>query len=276
MELCETGVSAPPRFVTAVLATLGQVHAELGMFSEASRELHSALQIAETLPAGDERRARVHESLGVLSLRQGLRSQAERHLRQSIEILQTAFGSSNSEVAAVELTLAGVLLQDNRASEAAALAREARGKLVATLGAAHPDSIFASVLFGAALAESAPLEAERLLREALAAWLARLPEKHLAVMSIWSALGDAQQALGRTREAVASSAKALEIAHAVTGQDSEQTMRSMYRYADSLKAAKRKKDSTAMLAAAERIRSSKGYSDPGRYSIDFQALRRRR
>lgn len=268
-ELCRA-----PKFQAAVLAALGEAHAALGMFAEASRELRSAVEIAQSLPSADERLARVHESLGVLALRQGNQSNAERHLRQSIEFFEAALGSAHSDAATVELTLVGVLISQNRIAEALPLAESARRKLLALHGSSHPDSIFASLTAGIAMTQTTPALAESLLRQTLAAWPEHLPQHHLTVMHLWNAIGTAQRVQGHA--GAESIARALEIARAVTGPESEETMRTLYAYAQSLKAERRKKDAAAVLADARRIQRSKGYSDPGLYTTSIRSLQRRK
>lgn len=275
LDLCGNEATAPPRFKVALLAELGTVHAVLGMFGRASGELKSALQVAETLPPTDERVARVHESLGVLANRQGMLSQAERHFRHAIEVLEIAVGRTHPDVATVQLSLAGVLLQQDRMFEALPLAQTAYNTLASRLGASHPDTIHAALTVAEARTEAAPAEAESLLREALAVWREHLPPTHGTAMRIWNALGIAQLAQQRTSDAAKSMEHALEIARVVAGADGEETMRIMYNYARCLKAAGRKKDYAAMLASADRIRSEKGYAEPRPHTIDIRSLRGR-
>jgi tetratricopeptide (TPR) repeat protein len=275
LDLCGKEATAPPRFRAALLAELGTVHAVLGMFGRASSELKSALEIAETLPRGEERVARVYESLGVLASRQGLVSQAERHFRNAIEILETVVGRTHPDVAAVQLTLAGILLQQDRVSEALPVAQSAHATLASRFGASHPDTIHAALTIAEARTANAPAEAESLLREALSAWPDYLPPNHGTAMRIWNAIGIAQLAQKRAKEAAKSIEHALEIARAVAGPDGAETMRIMYNYARCLKAAGRKKDYAAVLASANRIRSEKGYAELRPHTIDIRSFRGR-
>lgn len=275
-KLCGEATGASPRFRAGLLAALGEVHAVLGLFSEASRDLRAALRIVEALPEDGERLARVHESLGVLAARQGRPTEAERQLRLSIQALEAVLGASHPDVAAIELTLCHVLLRQNRGIEAFSLAENARGKFLSAHGPSHPDSIFAALSVAIAQTATAPALAESLLRETLAAWPGHLPQSHLTLVLLWSAIGAAQLAQGHSRDAVGSTAQALDVARNVLGSDAHETTRLMYSHAAALKAAGYRKESSTVRAKADRIRRSKGYSDPERYSIDIQSLQRHR
>lgn len=274
LELCGNMPAATPRFLAALLAELGEVHTVLGRFTDADRELHRALRLSETLPSAGDALARVYSGLGLLQHRQGLSAQAERNLERSIAILEATLGPRHPDVAALQLTLAGMLLHQSRASEALPLAETARRTLLSSRGAAHPDTLFASMTLAVTKTDTAPAEAEALLWRALSDWRSHLPENHPTVMNIWNGIGMAQLAQGRAGAAADSLARALEIARNVTAPEGEQIIRVMFNYARSLKAARRKKEAAAMFAAAGRMRRALGLADPPRYTIDIRSVRK--
>ncbi len=268
--------ATPPSVLVALWVQLAESYTLRARYKEAKGALQHAFETAEAgLPADHPRRATVFDSFGFLALAEGQSSRAEAWFRRSLDLLEKKLGPSNPDVAHSALTLASILESTGRLAEAIPLIERSSRALRQAYGAGNPGEVFANLMVATAQLDSAPAEAERVLRDALAAWLTTQPEVHPTTSKLLNALGAARYRQGDLAEALALNGRALTIFTASLGPEHPQVVSAMYDRARLLAAAKRKKEAAALKKEADRIRVAKGYAEPGRHSIDIRSLRAR-
>lgn len=276
IKLCEHHQPAVPELLVSLQVSLAESHVVRADFQEANRVLNRALATAtKGLPPDHPRLASVLDGFGVLYVARGEFSRAEKFLRRALAILEKRLGPGHPDTATEALALASLLLSTNRSAEAVRLTERSLLALEQVHGKSHPRTVLAGYNLGVAKLKSNPAEAERVLRAWLAAWRESQPELHSTTANFLSALAAATLAQGDTSEAITLNDRALAILRQLLGPEHPQVVNVMYDRARLLKAAKRGKEAAAVKKEADRIRHDKGYPEPGRHSIDINALRAR-
>ena len=274
LDLCQAAASPNSELQVTVLAALSEAQVNQAHFDEGEQSLRQASDLASRdLPPDHPRLAEVWDRWGLLHLARGRPARAEAAIRRSIAILEQRFGPDHDTVVTELDTLAVLLTSMGRHAEAIPILERGAGALGTRLGARHPHSIVAQYSLGAALLETAPERAERVLREGLANWLATQPERHPQTAMLLNALAKARYRRRDITEAVALNDRALDIALAVMGPQHPVVVMQMLDRADFLVAANRRKEAAALRKEANRIRTAKGYGEPNPHSIDINALR---
>ena len=168
--LCERNHTGASPVLVSTLVSLAEVYTSQAHFKESERALRRAGEVAEAeLPPGHARLASVFDGWGLLYLAQRQMSRAESCLRRALAILETALNPSDPAIGAEAGSLASLLLSMGRRNEALPLIERSRKILADALGPNHPETVLATYNFGVAQLASAPADAGKILREAMAA-----------------------------------------------------------------------------------------------------------
>ncbi len=148
----------------------------------------------------------------------GRYTEAERLLREALEMRRALLGARHPDVATSLDSLAVVLQDQGKLAEAERLLREALEMRRALLGVQHPDVATTLNNLALVLQDQGKLaEAERLLREALEMKRALLGAQHPDVATILNNLGLVLKGQGKLAEAERLYREALEIQRALLG-----------------------------------------------------------
>ncbi len=276
VQLCERNQGRASEILVSTLVSLAEVYTSQAHFKEAERTLRRATEVAGAeLSPGHPRLASVFDGWGLLYLTQGQMSRAEASFRRALAILEIALNPSDPAIGEELGSVASVLMSMGRRKEALPFIDRSRQILANAYGPNHPETIFATYNFGVAQLASAPAEAEKTLRGAMAAWLTMQPERHVTVAAFLNAIAWARLRQRDPKGAASLSAQSLELARALLGPEHPRVMILLYDRASLLKAAKQGRDAAAARKEADRIRQAKGYPEPNRqqHSIDVRALR---
>ena len=275
IELCGRSQPAAPETLVSLLVSLAETHTTQAHFRQADLALRRAGQTAAGLSSDHPLRASIFDGWGVFYLAQRKGSQAEASFRRALAILEQHLGPHDPQVASEANGLASLLVSMGRQSEALPLIERGRNVLLESHGPNHPETFFATYLLGRVQIESAPAEAEKMLRAAIEAWRTTQPERHTNLAMLLNALASARHRQGDLAEAIALGSQALAISRDLLGPEHPRVMDQLYERAQLLKAAKRGKEAAALKKEADRIRAQLGDSEPGRHTIDIRALRGR-
>lgn len=263
------------------LASLIRIRTEQAHFDEAAQLARRAMAAGESdLPPNHLRMAPVFDALAVLYEAQGHRPRAESAYRRALAILVQHLGADHPTVAAESGALASLLASMGRPGEALPLIERSQKTLAAAYGPGHPETIQAASRLGVALIESSPASAERVLRTALANWLATRPGPKMTTAILWNALALTRHRQKDPAEALSLNNQAIDLARNLLGPEHPHVVSFLDDQAILLKAAKRGKEASALKKEAGRIRKANGYPEHGRQSppphaIDIRTLQER-
>jgi eukaryotic-like serine/threonine-protein kinase len=217
-ERIDRELSGQPDLQAEMLALLGTLHHELGMFQEAIAELRRAVQIRRSLRSGDdERLAGMLVALASAHAEDDDGRSAEGPAQEALAMSRRLFGEIDERTAAAWEVLGGAYGAQGRAKEHV----EAHQRCVAIrrrLG--EPDAL-ARALNNLGMAMSAAGEygpAEALHREALDVKRRVLPANHPDIATSLDNHAMSLARLGRPSEAIALQREALAIRRTVYGE----------------------------------------------------------
>jgi len=208
---------SPPEIRAQLDASRSQIAYGRGDYAQAVTAMQSAVATWERL--GDRGTVGLAQALAELSaveVSRGSLDAAEAAARRSLAVGAFAFPPGHPARSDVLSTLGGVRLRKGDAREASALLATLAQELEASLGPAHPDALWAKVLWGIAqLGADRPLEAASNLRRALAAAPGSYPRR----FTILRQLGTAELDLGETGAGLAHLEEAYRLQAATPGQN---------------------------------------------------------
>ncbi len=127
-----------PRVQAALMQTIGNVYANLGLFREARVLLENSQRVHQLAAADDAVAADALHDLAVVVYAQGDYERAERLHRQALELRRRRFGETHEEVAESLADLAAAIEVRGAMEEAARLHHQALAIRRDRLGAEHP------------------------------------------------------------------------------------------------------------------------------------------
>lgn len=276
IPLCEQ--LQPPAWEgqVSMLVSLAEAQTGLHLLPEAYQTLRRALSLSESRLGPDHlRTAGVLDGLGVWYVAQGNWSRAEASVRRALALLEKGLGPDDRSVASETSALVFILIATGRNDEALTLAGRNAKTFARVLGPIHPDTLQARWLEARLLVKTAPAQAEKILREVMAAWSASQPELHPSYLGMLGTLSQSREAQRDLREAVALSQRALDLGREVLGPEHLNVVLSMYQHARLLQAARRGKEATKLRKQADQLRTRHRYPLPGQHTVDIWTLRGR-
>jgi len=206
-----------PLVQARMMRTIGSVYNKLGLYDRARPLLQRAVALDRTVGDRHELAASL-ASLGVLDGDQGQFDDAERELKEALDLITHLYGNDDARVASVMASLGGLYVKNQHPAEAVSFLRRALGFYGR---AENQDSVKrATVLtnLGAAFAKNQQYDsASYYLQHALAMRTRLLPPDSPELGSGWNNLGVYYYLLGRYVEAADAYEKARPIIEKVYG-----------------------------------------------------------
>lgn len=123
------------------LVNMSRLHFHRGDFARAESEARHAIEMQAGLPKGHRNFGRSYLALGSALMRTGKLPEAERYLRDAIEIFQRQSDHENRSLAVARGMLGECLLMQNRRTEAEPLINASHQSLKSSLGDSDPATI---------------------------------------------------------------------------------------------------------------------------------------
>lgn len=227
----EKGLTDQPELQALLMAKIGHLYRQLGLYPEAERLLEGSLEHRRQL--GEEAVAEGLTSLGLLRCDQGLYPEAEKLLRQALDVRRRLVGEEHPQVAQSLDHLATVLAARGRTDAAEPLARQSLEIRRQLHGEEHPEVAAGLALLGSVLLQQGEqATAEPLLRQALDTRRLLYGDIHLEVAESLSQLARLLQDSGEYLEAEESVGRALEIWRQLLGEDHPKQSQGLMQLAD--------------------------------------------
>jgi serine/threonine protein kinase/tetratricopeptide (TPR) repeat protein len=208
-----------PLVQARMMRTIGSVYNKLGLYDRARPLLQRAVALDRTVGDRDELAASL-ESLGVLDGDQGQFDDADRELKEALDLNTQLYGNDDVRVASVTASLGGLYVKNQHPAEAVSFLRRALGFYGR---AENQDSVkLATVLtnLGTAFSRNEQYDsASHYLQRAIAMRTRLLPPDSPELGSSWNNLGTNYYLLGRYAEAADAYEKARPIIEKVYGPD---------------------------------------------------------
>jgi serine/threonine-protein kinase len=202
-----------PEVRVELMATVGDIHRELGLYSQADHLLTSALETARALvPGGGVMLAEVLRRTGRLRLETGEYGEAEDLLREALALYRQQPQDMRSEIGATLAHLGWTFYDRGDDTRAEALFRESLAIRRERFGNEHRDVAASLAEVGMVVRNRGEYAAaEPLLRQALDLRRRLLPESHPALADSLSSLATVKRNLGDLDAAEALYREALDL-----------------------------------------------------------------
>jgi len=218
-----------PEIRAELMATMGTVYRNLGLYAQAEPLLHEVLETRRrTLGAEDPQTLRAAGDLGRLWLDQGRSKEGEDSLKATLQTQKRVLGPEHHDTLRSMNNLAVAFLSQGRYQEAKALDREVLeiGKRV--LGPEHPDTLKSMHnLANAYFSQGSYQESETLDREVLEITKRVLGPEHPDTLRSMTNLSVDYAKQGRYQESETLNREVLEISKRILGPEHPDTLRSM-------------------------------------------------
>ncbi|HEX4955510.1 MAG TPA: serine/threonine-protein kinase [Thermoanaerobaculia bacterium] len=199
----EAELGTQPRLASSLLALVGEVYRDLGLFEEALRALDLSVKLQKedpeaplaTLPAA-------LNDLGLVHLERGYVAKAEASFREALAVGREVLAPDHPELALITDNLGRALTIEGKAEAAARLHREALAVLEKQLGPDQPEVGFAARNLALAYKKAGDRKsAEEWLKRSLQVLEKKLGEDHASVAEVRAELADVLMRLRRFDEA---------------------------------------------------------------------------
>jgi tetratricopeptide (TPR) repeat protein len=225
----DTGLTKDPALQADMMAVMGQVYGNLGLYARAEPLLTNAL--ANRRRVLGPRHPQTLSSMDDLALnlnRQGRHREAEKMLRETIDIRRQVLGPQHPDTLASMSSLGITLTVESRYAEAEKLQRETLDLERRLLGPDHPETLRSMTNLANTLGrEGRHADAEKLRRETLDAKRRVLGPENLETLFSMSALANNLDHEGRYSEAEKLQRETLEIQRRVLGPEHSNTLVTM-------------------------------------------------
>jgi serine/threonine-protein kinase len=221
VERVERGLSEQPDVQADLLAVLGRVYRNLGLYDRASGLMGRAADLFAKVGGGSSVSATDARSrLGELQYLKGAYKEAEATLREALAVQEREFGGDNAAVATTLNHLGKVLQASGRVDEAEPVLRRALDVSRRAHGASHAEVAEALSNLGAVMFVRGRLgDAEPLFRDALAVRRDVFGDDHPLVPASLNNLATLLSRKGDLAGAETTNREALAIATRVYGED---------------------------------------------------------
>jgi eukaryotic-like serine/threonine-protein kinase len=164
----EKELSGQPEIQGRVMALIGDVYANLGLFAQAESVLARSLDIRDRAlgPESPDTAASANK-LGALFARQGKLAQAEPLFRQALDVRRRLLGREHPDTLTSLSNMSNLLWLQGSIEEAEVYAREALDIRRRTLGPDAPETLDSLNNLGQLIARPNPIQAEAYVREAV-------------------------------------------------------------------------------------------------------------
>jgi serine/threonine-protein kinase len=192
-----------PEVQSEMMAVLGTIYCNLGLYEQAAPLLQEALEIRRELPDQDPAVVvSTMNSLGTVYLEEGRYAEAEPLMLEAIEIAEQSYGPEHPVAAGSYLRLGNLYVHQGKVKEAGDLYQRALAIRERELGPEHPEvTDCLNNLAGVAFQMGQYDEAEPLFRRALEIRSRTLGSDHPGVAEASSNLAAALCKLGKQQEA---------------------------------------------------------------------------
>jgi eukaryotic-like serine/threonine-protein kinase len=221
-----TGLAKDPALQAEMMAVMGQVYGNLGLYVRAEPLLTKALEIRRSVLG--LRHPQTLSSMDDLALnlnRQGRHREAEKLLRETIDLRRQVLGPQHPDTLASMSSLGITLTVESRYAEAEKLQRETLDIQRRVLGPEHPETLRSMTNLANTLGrEGRHADAEKLRRETLDVKRRVLGPENLETLFSMSALANNLDHEGRYAEAEKLQRETLEIQRRVLGPEHSNTL----------------------------------------------------
>ncbi len=224
-----SGMVRDPELRAEMMAVMGQVYGNLGLYSRAEALLRQGLEVRrQVLGPEDPNTLKSMSSVAEILFKQARYPEAEKLARQALETQRRVLGPAHPDTLTSMGDLANILLLEGRHPEAEKLQRETLDAKRRVLGPEHPDTLTSMRdLANIFRWEGRYPEAEKLLRETLDVQRRVLGPEHPDTLKSMSALTNILRPEGHFPEAEQLARETLDIQRRVLGPEHPSTLMSM-------------------------------------------------
>jgi len=224
-----SGMARDPELGAKMMAVMGQVYGNLGLYAQAESVLRQGLEVRrQALGAEDPNTLKSMSSVAEILFKEARYPEAEKLARQALEPQRRLLGAKHPDTLTSMGDLANILLLEGRYPEAEKLQRETLDTKRRVLGPEHPDTLKSMYdLANIFRWEGRYPEAEKLLRETLDIQRRVLGPEHPDTLRSMSALTNILRPQGHFPEAEQLARETLDIQRRVLGPEHPSTLMSM-------------------------------------------------
>ena len=224
-----SGMARDPELGAKMMAVMGQVYGNLGLYTRAEALLRQGLDVRrQVLGPEDPNTLKSMSSVAEILLREARYPEAEKLARQALEAQRRLLGPEDPDTLTSMGDLANILLLEGRYPEAEKLQRETLDAKRRVLGPEHPDTLKSMYdLANIFRWEGRYPEAEKLVRETLDTQRRVLGPEHPDTLRSMSALTNILRPEGHFPEAEKLERETLDIQRRVLGPEHPSTLMSM-------------------------------------------------
>jgi serine/threonine protein kinase len=224
-----SGMARDPELRAKMMAVMGQVYGNLGLYARAETLLRQALDVRrQVLGPEDPNTLKSMSSVAEILFKEARYPEAENLARQALETQRRLLGPEHPDTLTSMGDLANILLLEGRYPEAEKLQRETLDTKRRVLGPEHPDTLKSMCdLANIFRWQGRHSEAEKLLRQTLDVQRRVLGPEHPDTLKSMSALTNILRPEGHFAEAEQLARETLDIQRRVLGPEHPSTLMSM-------------------------------------------------
>ena len=224
-----SGMARDPELGAKMMAVMGQVYGNLGLYARAEAVLRQGLDVRrQVLGPEDPNTLKSMSSVAEILFKEARYPEAEKLARQALETQRRLLGAQHPDTLTSMGDLANILLLEGRYPEAENLQSATLDSKRRVLGPEHPDTVRSMYdLANIFRWEGRYPEAEKLLRETLDMQRRVLGPEHPDTLRSMSALTNILRPQGRFPEAEQLARDTLDIQRRVLGPEHPSTLMSM-------------------------------------------------
>jgi non-specific serine/threonine protein kinase/serine/threonine-protein kinase len=224
-----SGMARDPELRAKMMAVMGQVYGNLGLYARAETLLRQALDVRrQVLGPEDPNTLKSMSSVAEILFKEARYPEAEKLARQALETQRRLLGPEHPDTLTSMGDLANILLLEGRYPEAEKLQRETLDTKRRVLGPEHPDTLKSMCdLANIFRWQGRHSEAEKLLSQTLDVQRRVLGPEHPDTLKSMSALTNILRPEGHFPEAEQLARETLDIQRRVLGPEHPSTLMSM-------------------------------------------------